>query len=196
MLAQDERSTGSLYAVSQAARTSPSDQFTRQKPVKAGLTSKRPRRQIENDEYSAFVWRVLHAYARRVGDGDVEALALMLGLAEEIDVAIAEAVKGRTVGRTSCAQKMDSVAWQLFPSRRDIRISGRPRRNSEATCERLKCNSRRLIGSSSSRIRSCAWLNGRNWRDRRPGAGSGPRCIRSVSLSSLDRWSIGEEHLP
>ena len=28
------------------------------------------------------------------GDGDVEALALMLGLAEEIDTAIAEAVKG------------------------------------------------------------------------------------------------------
>ena len=30
---------------------------------------------------------------RRVGDGDVEALALMLGLAEEIDTAIARAVK-------------------------------------------------------------------------------------------------------
>jgi hypothetical protein len=41
----------------------------------------------------------LRAYARRVGDGDVEALALMLGLAEEIDTAIAEAVKGlRTCG--------------------------------------------------------------------------------------------------
>ena len=38
--------------------------------------------------------RILHAYSRRVGDGDVEALALMLGLAEEIDTAIAEAVKG------------------------------------------------------------------------------------------------------
>jgi hypothetical protein len=29
-----------------------------------------------------------------VGDGDVEALALMLGLAEEIDTVVAEAVKG------------------------------------------------------------------------------------------------------
>jgi hypothetical protein len=62
--------------------------------VKAGLTPKRPQRQVENDEYSAFVRRILRAYARRVGDGDVEALALMLGLAEEIDTAIAEAVKG------------------------------------------------------------------------------------------------------
>ena len=50
--------------------------------------------QIENDEYAAFVRRILHAYSRRVGEGDVEALALMLGLAEEIDAAIAEAVKG------------------------------------------------------------------------------------------------------
>ena len=62
--------------------------------VKAGLTPKRRRRQVENDEYGAFVRRVLRAYARRVGDGDVEALVLMANLADEIDTAIAEAVKG------------------------------------------------------------------------------------------------------
>ena len=58
------------------------------------MTPKRPRRQVENDEYSAFVQRILRAHARRVGDGDIEALALMLGLADEIDTAIVEAVKG------------------------------------------------------------------------------------------------------
>jgi len=58
------------------------------------LTSKRPRRRVENDEYAAFVRRILRAYSCRVGDGDVEALAVMLGLAEEIDTAIAEAIKG------------------------------------------------------------------------------------------------------
>ena len=62
--------------------------------VKVTLTPKRPRRQVENDEYAAFVRRVLHAYVRRVGDGDVEALVLMVGLADEIDAAIGEAVKG------------------------------------------------------------------------------------------------------
>jgi hypothetical protein len=36
----------------------------------------------------------LRAYSRRVGDGDVEALGLLVGLAEEIDAVIAEAVKG------------------------------------------------------------------------------------------------------
>jgi hypothetical protein len=38
------------------------------------LTPKRPGRQVENDEYGAFVRRGLRAYARRVGDGDVEAV--------------------------------------------------------------------------------------------------------------------------
>jgi hypothetical protein len=62
--------------------------------VKATLTPKRPRRQVENDEYAAFVHRVLRVYSRRVGDGDVEALVLLVGLAEEINAAMAEAVKG------------------------------------------------------------------------------------------------------
>ena len=62
--------------------------------VKATLTPIRPRRQVENDEYAAFVRRVLHAYSRRVGSGDVEALTLMAGLADEINAAMAEAVKG------------------------------------------------------------------------------------------------------
>jgi len=63
-------------------------------PGMARGRSGQARPSVENDEYAAFVRRILHAYSRRVGDGDVEALALMLGLAEEIDTAIAEAVKG------------------------------------------------------------------------------------------------------
>ena len=70
------------------------DERRRPDDVKAGLTPKRPRRLVENDEYAAFVRRVLRAYSRRVGDGDVEALGLLVGLAEEIDAAMAEAVKG------------------------------------------------------------------------------------------------------
>ena len=60
------------------------------------MTPKRPRRQIEKDEYGAFARRVLRAY-RRVGDGDVEVLVLLVllvGLAEEIDAAMAEVVRG------------------------------------------------------------------------------------------------------
>ena len=62
----------------------------RQDPV----DTNRPGRVVENDEYAAFARRVLRAYARRVADGDVEALTLMLGLSAEIDTAITQAVSG------------------------------------------------------------------------------------------------------
>jgi hypothetical protein len=99
MLAQDQGRTASRPAVSQPDSTSPAAQLPRHGTVKARLTPERPRRQVENDEYGAFVRRVLRAYSRRVADGDVEALVLLVGLAEEIDAAMAEAVKGlRTHG--------------------------------------------------------------------------------------------------
>jgi hypothetical protein len=94
MLAQDQGPTASLPAASQPDDTSPAAQLPRPGGVKARLTPNRLRRQVENDEYGAFVGRVLRAYSRRVGDGDVEALVLLVGLGEEIDAAMAEAVKG------------------------------------------------------------------------------------------------------
>ena len=77
------------------ASPSPATPPPRPDTVKARLTPKRPQRRVENDEYSGFVRRILRAYARRVGDGDVEALTLMTSLADEIDAAIAEGVKGQ-----------------------------------------------------------------------------------------------------
>ena len=62
--------------------------------VKNPLTSNRAGRVVENDEYAAFARRVLRACARRVADGDVDALALMLGLAAENDTANSQAVPG------------------------------------------------------------------------------------------------------
>ena len=51
------------------------------------------------NEYGEFIWRILRAYSRRVADGDIEALSFMTGLADELDDAIAQAVKGlRTQG--------------------------------------------------------------------------------------------------
>jgi hypothetical protein len=71
-----------------------SDDGERRSSVKAGLTPNRQRRPVENDEYGAFIRRILRAYSRRVADGDVEALSLMTGLAGELDAAVAEAVQG------------------------------------------------------------------------------------------------------
>ena len=56
----------------------------------------RPHRRdvVENDEYAAFVRRIVRAYARRVATGDVEALADMVALSTLLDQAIDEAVTG------------------------------------------------------------------------------------------------------
>jgi hypothetical protein len=62
--------------------------------VKNSLTPNRRARLVENDDYAAFARRILRGYARRVADGDVEALTLMLGLSADIDTAIGQAVTG------------------------------------------------------------------------------------------------------
>ncbi len=56
----------------------------------------RPRRRdvVENDEYAAFVRRIVRAYARRVASGDVEALTDMVALSSVLDDAIGDAVTG------------------------------------------------------------------------------------------------------
>jgi hypothetical protein len=58
--------------------------------VGAGRHQKRPRWQVEDDEYDTCVRRILRAYSRRVRVGAVEALAVIPGLAEEIDPTITE----------------------------------------------------------------------------------------------------------
>ena len=83
-----------LHAANWPYDTSPPASSTGQNTVKTSLTPQRARRLVENDDYAAFARRILRAYARRVADGDVEALALMLGLSAEIDTAIGQAVTG------------------------------------------------------------------------------------------------------
>lgn len=56
----------------------------------------RPRRRnvVENDEYAAFVRRIIVAHARRIATGDIEALRDMVGMSSFLDQAITEAVWG------------------------------------------------------------------------------------------------------
>ena len=64
--------------------------FTVNKP----LTPKRRSRVVENDEYAAFLRRVIAAYSRRVAAGDIEAIATMARLADDFDTAIRQAISG------------------------------------------------------------------------------------------------------
>jgi hypothetical protein len=62
--------------------------------VKPRLTPNRRRDVVENDAYAAFTQRVIRAYARRVATGDVEALTDLVGLSQQLDAAILQAVTG------------------------------------------------------------------------------------------------------
>lgn len=62
--------------------------------VKGALTPNRAGRVTETAEFAAFARRIVKAYGRRVGTGDVEALPELLALSAEIDAAIAKSVAG------------------------------------------------------------------------------------------------------
>lgn len=64
--------------------------FTVNKP----LTPKRRSRVVENDEYAAFLRRVIRAYSRRIAAGDIEAITTMVNLADHLDQAIRQAITG------------------------------------------------------------------------------------------------------
>lgn len=60
----------------------------------ANRRTHRRRDVVENDEFAAFCRRIIRAYARRIATGDVEALADMVALSEDLDQAIGHAVTG------------------------------------------------------------------------------------------------------
>lgn len=49
-------------------------------------------RNTEADQFGSFVRRIVRAYARRVGDRDIEALTGLAALRDEVDQAIRDAV--------------------------------------------------------------------------------------------------------
>lgn len=60
--------------------------------VKTNLTRKRRRRHVENDEYADFLRRALGAYARRVSEGDIDALTSFNALVAEATEQLGEAI--------------------------------------------------------------------------------------------------------
>jgi hypothetical protein len=62
--------------------------------ISAAPARKRRRDDVENPDYAAFARRVIRAHGRRVAGGDVEGLAELLALRDEIDAATQTAVDG------------------------------------------------------------------------------------------------------
>jgi hypothetical protein len=64
----------------------------RRSGVRSDLTPARRRREVENPEFAAFIRRILRAYARRAGGGDLDALGDLARLRGELDGHLADAV--------------------------------------------------------------------------------------------------------
>jgi hypothetical protein len=64
------------------------------RPQAPARRSRRRRDDVENPDYAAFARRVIRAHGRRVAEGDVEGLADLLALAEELETATQAAVEG------------------------------------------------------------------------------------------------------
>lgn len=71
----------------------PTPPLTNEKLVRAGLT-RWPKKVRDNEKFAAAARRFLRALARRVAGGDIEGIALLLGLAVELATAIQDAVNG------------------------------------------------------------------------------------------------------
>ena len=72
--------------------------------VNTPLTPGGARPVVENDAYAAFARRILRTNARRIATGDIESLTLMTRLADDIEVAIRDAVTGLRASGYSWAE--------------------------------------------------------------------------------------------
>jgi hypothetical protein len=86
----------------------------RRSGVKARLTPAPRRREVENPQFAEFVRRILRAYARRVGAGDLAALGDLARLREEIDGHLTDAVAGL---RNDWSYSWQEIADELEVSR-------------------------------------------------------------------------------
>ncbi len=76
----------------------------------------RRREPVENDAYTAFLARAIRAAGRRVATGDVEGLADLLALREDVDKAAGVALKGlREAGYS-----WDEIATRLGVTRQAV----------------------------------------------------------------------------
>lgn len=64
----------------------------RRSAVNRSLTPERRRRVVENDEYAAFIRRVIAAHSRRAAAGDIDAITDLAATADQIDTETRRAI--------------------------------------------------------------------------------------------------------
>jgi DNA-directed RNA polymerase specialized sigma24 family protein len=111
--------------VAQAAtrkKSSDNPEFTQRAATRP---ARRARRRVESDEFLAFTGRIIAAFGRRVGEGDIEAVAGLARLRDELDLALAQAVRDLHARGVSYAE----IGARLGVSRQNIRQRFRTRKD-------------------------------------------------------------------
>lgn len=96
------------------------------------LRPKRRREPVETDQYAGFIRRGIRAYGRRVGDGEIDGLAELLALRDDVEQAAAAAVRAlRAEPHAYSWQRIADVvgitrqaAMQRWPDARGARRAG------------------------------------------------------------------------
>lgn len=73
---------------------------------------------VESDEFAKFAARIVRAFGKRIGDGDLWALGDLVKLRKQIDQAVADGVK---TAREDCGYSWTDVAAELGVSRQAAR---------------------------------------------------------------------------
>jgi hypothetical protein len=79
--------------------------------------ARRAKRRVESPDYAAFVRRVIRAFGRRAGEGDIDALPELAKLRDELDAAVGQAVRDLHAKGWSYAE----IGNRLGVSRQNIR---------------------------------------------------------------------------
>lgn len=88
--------------------------------VRTGLTSRRHRPVVENDDFARFSRRVIAAHGRRIAGGDIEGLATLAQLSADVDEALHTAIGGLRAAGWSWAEIGSRLgmtrqsAWERF----------------------------------------------------------------------------------
>ena len=108
---------------------------------------------VENDEYVAFLRRVIRAYSRRVGCGDIEAITEMVRLAADLEDATCAAI---------ARLRQFGYSWADIALRLGITRQGAQQRWGDTPAPVTDTTSTHVNGAARDSIRPCAGSRTRN----------------------------------
>ncbi len=76
---------------------------------------------VSNDQFAAFVGRILRAYARRIATGDIEALTDMIRTAHQIESDLENVIRDAAFSLHESGYSWTEIAARLGVSRQAVR---------------------------------------------------------------------------